>query len=121
MDNIETISHSHNILNSDEKYSKWNTKIENVVSDIYNKSLVYKSLHMEKAQISYDKYSLYMTIVIIISPLAGTISAMGAILDTDNNLFSITASILSFLSGVIISILIPLAIFIVTAILFKNG
>lgn len=104
MDNIETISHSHNILNSDEKYSKWNTKIENVVADIYNKSLLYKSQHMKEAQNSYNKYSFFMIAVIIITPLAGSISVLKIILDSDSYLFSIFSSILSFSAGIIVSV-----------------
>jgi hypothetical protein len=87
------------------KTSKWNKKIEKVVIDIGNKSFKYKSLHLKVAQDSYNKYSLYMSTVIILSPLAGTIGALGAFINIESYIFSITSSLISFICGILVSMI----------------
>ncbi len=90
-------------LNITRKYSKWNDKIENVIVELYNKSLIYKTQHIKQAEKYYDRYSYFMTSVLIISPLAGSISLIKLILQSNNIFFDISVAILSFLTGIIIS------------------
>jgi hypothetical protein len=87
------------------KTSRWNKKIEKVVRDIGNKAFKYKSLHLKVAQKSYSKYSLYMSSVIILSPLAGTIGALGAFVKLEGYIFSITSSLISFICGILVSMI----------------
>lgn len=87
------------------KTTKWNKKIEKVIRDIGNKSFKYKSLHLKVAQDSYNRYSLYMSTVIILSPLAGTIGALGAFINIEGYIFSITSSLISFICGILVSMI----------------
>jgi hypothetical protein len=85
------------------KVTKWNDKIEKVVRDIGNKSIKYKSLHMKISNESYNKYSLYMSSIIILTPLSGTISIISTFFELDSWIYSITSAFLSFITCVLVS------------------
>jgi hypothetical protein len=83
----------------------WNDKLEHVVLDIGESSKAYKIMHITVAQKATKSYSMYMLIGIILGPLSGVISGIGVAVDSENIIFPIIATILSFLSGIIIAII----------------
>lgn len=87
------------------KITKWNKKIEKVVRDIGNKSLKYKSLHLKVAKKANKNYSYYMKSIIILTPLAGTIGAIGASINDYSWIFGITSSIITFISAILVSMI----------------
>lgn len=95
-----------NIQENDDnhKITEWNDKIELVVKDIGEMSTGYKIMHIEVAQKSYKSYKKYMILGIILGPLAGTLSSIGAIIES-SLVIPIIVSIISFLSGIIIAII----------------
>jgi hypothetical protein len=83
--------------------SSWNNNIEKVVKIIEKQSRLYKKMHMEIAISSYNKYSFFMIVGIIISPLSGIITAIGTVVCKDLDdmyIYTITGIILSFLTNI---------------------
>ena len=65
-------------------------------------------MHNEVSMISYERYSNFMLIAILISPLSGVISSIGTLLGDNIQsiyIYSITSTILSFISGILITII----------------
>lgn len=90
------------------RVSSWNTKIEQTIRLIERQCRLYKKMHNEVSMISYERYSNFMLMAIIISPLSGVISSIGTLFEDDLQsmyIYSITSTILSFLSGIIITII----------------
>lgn len=90
------------------KMNNWNSKIEKTVKLIEKQCRIYKKIHNDISIINNDKYSSFMIIAIVITPISGIVTAIGTILS--NNLeqlciYSITSTILSFLSSIFISII----------------
>ena len=84
---------------------KWNSKMEKILKNILKKSNIYKKEHYKLFE-KNDKYFSYLMItVIILTP----IPALSSIVRTFSNdldlLYVITSSLISFISGVILSIL----------------
>jgi hypothetical protein len=86
------------------KNSKWNKKIEKIVIDIGNKSIKYKNLHMKIADDANKTNTVLMTTIIVISPISGTLGALGATMEQYNWAYSITSSLISFISSILVSI-----------------
>jgi hypothetical protein len=84
--------------------SEWNDKIELVVKNIGEMSTGYKIMHIEVAQNSFKSYKKYMMLGIILGPLAGTLSSIGAIIES-NLIIPIIVTVISFLSGIIVAII----------------
>jgi hypothetical protein len=87
-----------------ENITDWNDKIELVVKNIGEMSTGYKIMHIEVAQTSYKSYKKWMLLGIIIGPITGTLSSIGAIIES-NLIIPIIVSIMSFLSGIIVAII----------------
>jgi len=87
--------------------SKWNDNIEKVLKSIQKKCYINTKKH-DKIAVNSDKlYSCLMITSIIITPLSGIITTIGAMVVEDVNYtlyFSIPSTILSFISGMLISI-----------------
>lgn len=88
-----------------KKTTRWNDRLEHVALDIGESSKAFKIMHIEVAQRSARYYSIYMIIGIVIGPLAGVISGIGVAVEDDTAIFSIIATILSFLSGIVVAII----------------
>jgi len=90
------------------KMNNWNSKIEKTVKLIEKQCKIYKKIHDEISIENNSKYSCFMIIAIIITPMSGIITAIGTILSKDFEqlcVYSITSTILSFLSSIFISII----------------
>ena len=86
----------------------WNSKLEQTVKLIEKQCRLYKKMHNEVSMISYERYSNFMLIAILISPLSGVISSIGTLLGDNIQsiyIYSITSTILSFISGILITII----------------
>lgn len=87
---------------------KWNSNIESVIHTIEKQSKLFKKIHIEVSTNEYWKYSMFMNIAIIISPLAGLVTVVGNILCKeleDMIYYNSSAAILSFLTTVIVAII----------------
>lgn len=87
---------------------KWNNNIESIIHTIEKQSKLFKKIHSEVSISAYNKYSFYMNLAIIISPLSGLVSVLGNILGKDlpNIVYYNTSSaILSFFTTVIVAII----------------
>jgi hypothetical protein len=94
------------IIYKDNKHSLWNHHIEEVVKDIGESSKAYKIMHMTEAQNATKIYNLLMITGIVMGPLSGIVSAIGASLNiSDYPSITISQIILGFLSGIFIAIL----------------
>lgn len=83
----------------------WNDKLEQVVLDIGRSSMAYKIMHISVAQLADKQYSRYMLAGIILGPLSGVISGIGVAVDSESITFPIIATILSFISGIVVAII----------------
>ena len=92
-------------MDNTEHKTVWNDKLEHVVLDIGESSKAYKIMHITIAQQASKSYSRYMLVGIILGPLSGVISGIGVVAGSENITFPIFATILSFLSGIIIAII----------------
>ena len=87
---------------------KWNSNIESVIHTIEKQSKLFKKIHIEVSTNEYWKYSMFMNIAIIISPLSGLVTVVGNILCKeieDMIYYNSSAAILSFLTTVIVAII----------------
>jgi hypothetical protein len=89
--------------NSKKKSCEWNDKIEEVVKNIGEMSTGYKIMHIEVAQQNYKSYKKWMLLAIVLGPISGVLSSIGAVINSDI-ILPIIASIFSFLSGIAVSI-----------------
>ena len=98
-----------NLLNSEiEKPNKygWNVKIETVAKRIGEQSRLFKIMHLKVAQKYYRQYFALMITGIVLGPIAGVLSGVGAILDPDRDpTIPLLASCFSFISGIVVAII----------------
>lgn len=85
--------------------TEWNDKLEHVVLDIGFTSMAYKIMHITVAQQATKQYSRYMLAGIVVGPLSGIISGIGVAINSSYVSFQIIATILGFLSGIIVAII----------------
>ena len=88
--------------------NKWNIHLESLILTMEKKSKLFKKIHMEISIDSYWKYSIYMNIATIISPLPGLISVLGTTLSKElSNMvyFNSSSAILSFFNAIIVAII----------------
>lgn len=86
--------------------SSWNDKLENTAKEIGEMSNSYKLMHIEVAQTSYSMYNFYMKLGIVLGPIAGMLSGVGAVAHPDDNvIFPVVVTIVSFLSGIVVAII----------------
>lgn len=87
--------------------SVWNDNLENTAKDIGEQIKGYKLMHMDVAQSNARKYFILMIIGMVIGPLGGTLSTIGAITNpaNENIIIRIIVSILGYISGIIITII----------------
>jgi len=92
-----------------EQYNtKWNYKLERVLKVIEKQCENYKNTHRNISIDCDKKYSRLMLISIVLAPLSGVVSTIGATIDKDiNTMFYYTtvSTILSFTTGIIISMI----------------
>lgn len=88
-----------------KKEIKWNNNLEIIVKNIGEEAMGYKVMHLQSAKKSMNIYNFLMYIGIIIGPLSGFISGFGTIYEPNENVYPILSTILSFLSGILISII----------------
>jgi len=90
------------------KVINWDDKIENNVRDIGEKSKGYKIMHIQSFRKISMKYKLLMYAGMSLGPLAGLLSAIGAIVypPQDEHIeYAISATCTAFISGIIITII----------------
>jgi len=90
------------------KVEKWNSKIEKVVKLIEKQCRLYKKMHNELSISNTEKYSWFMISAIAFTPMSGVILSIGTILGKDLQdmyVYNITSTILSFLSGILITVI----------------
>jgi len=90
------------------KVEKWNSKIEKVVKLIEKQCRLYKKMHNEFSISNSEKYSWFMISAIAFTPISGVVLSIGTILCKDLQdmyIYNITATLLSFLSGILITII----------------
>lgn len=84
----------------------WNSKAEEVVKEIGNDAMAYKIMHLISSYNSLETYNYLMIFGIILGPISGIVSAIGAALNMSNySVIVISEIILGFLSGIIVAIL----------------
>lgn len=85
----------------------WNDKLENAVKDIGETSKGYKLMHIKEAQHSIKIYNRLMIVGIVMGPLAGIISGIGASInvETTDPTIPIIATIFGFISGIAVTII----------------
>lgn len=84
----------------------WNSRLEKVVKNIGNDSMAYKIMHLAESQQAMNTYEYLMITGIILGPISGIVSAIGAALNmSDYSVLVISEIILGFLSGIIVAIL----------------
>lgn len=94
-------------MSDDEEIEiRWNSRLEGVVKNIGNDSMAYKIMHLTESQQAMDTYEYLMLIGIILGPISGLVSAIGAALNmSDYSALVISEIILGFLSGITVAIL----------------
>ena len=91
-------------MNPTFNQSNWNQRIEKVVMEIKDQSKLYKTIHTEHAECLSTLYNRCMMVAIFLSPLATTISGIGIIIFPEETYtLTITSTLLTFLSGILIS------------------
>jgi len=84
--------------------SNWNQRIEKVIKDLEGQSKLYKIIHIDKAETFSSVYNRCMMFAMVFSPLATTLSGIGIIIFPDESyIFTISSTLLTFLSGLLIS------------------
>ena len=83
---------------SHDKTSQWNNASEIAMKNIGSTCVLYKQKHLETARFCNTMHTLLTYLGIILGPLAGLLSALSI-----ND--SISISIISFISGLIVSII----------------
>ena len=88
-----------------DKEYLWNEKIEKAALNIGETSKGYKLMHIHAAQIATKLYTRLMFSGIVIGPLAGVLSGIGAALNPEKDpIIPIIVIILGFLSGIVVAI-----------------
>lgn len=91
-------------MNPHFSQSHWNQRIEKVVKDIEGQSKLYKIIHIEKSHQFSTIYNRCMMFAMFFNPLATTLSGIGMIIFPDESyLLTISSTLLTFLSGLLIS------------------
>ena len=85
---------------------EWNDKLEMAAKDIGETSKSYKLMHIQEAQLADKTYNRLMIIGIIMGPLSGITSGIGATINTGTEpIIPIIAAIFGFISGIIVAII----------------
>jgi hypothetical protein len=87
-----------------EKKSGWNSDIEEYIGKISDVCMKYKRRHVEKASKYLSRYNGIMYSSILLSPLVGMLSAININI-RDNTIIPIIILCISFLNGILISII----------------
>ena len=87
-----------------EKKSGWTVEIENYIGKISEVCIKYKRLHIQKATKYLSRYNGIMYSSILLSPLVGMLSAININI-RDNTIIPIVILSISFLNGILISII----------------
>lgn len=88
--------------------SMWNEKLEQAVKNIGESAQSYKHMHVKIAQKTSREYFYLMLIGMLIGPLGGTLSAIGASFNSEPNkdiIIPIITTILGYVSGVVVAII----------------
>ena len=87
--------------------TEWNNKLEKVLKVIQKQCENYKNTHQNIALDCENKYSRLMLTSIILAPLSGIISSIGAAVDKDITMFYYTtvSTVLSFATSILVSII----------------
>lgn len=84
----------------------WNSRLESVVKNIGEDSMAYKIMHLHESHNAIRLYTSLMLGGIVLGPMAGIISAIGASMNmSDYPGFVISEILLGFLSGIVVAIL----------------
>lgn len=99
-------SHDNKSQDTTNNNISWNSRIETSVKEIGEKSKGYKIMHIQSARKISMKYNLLMYSGIILGPLAGFLSGIGAILHPPEGPieFPIAATCAGFLAGIVVAI-----------------
>ena len=104
----ETYSNSEqhkNIQDNEYPDITWNSKIEKDVKEIGEKSKGYKIMHVKESRVMSQRHRLLMYSGIVLGPIAGLLSGIGAILNPDAPVkFPIASACVAFISGIVIAI-----------------
>jgi hypothetical protein len=95
-------------MTKEQSNTKWNGKLEKVLKVIEKQCENYKNTHQNISIDCEKKYSLLMLSSIILAPLSGIVSTIGATADRDiNTMFYYTtvSTVLSFATGIIVSVI----------------
>ena len=92
-------------MNHKNVHLNWNHKFENIIQDIYRKIVRCKLEHGKIARSSYNSYHFYTMIIIIITPISGLISCIGASLGAEEHILLITSSVINIITGILMSII----------------
>tara|TARA_Y100000385_G_scaffold131818_1_gene137091 strand:- start:4074 stop:4886 length:813 start_codon:yes stop_codon:yes gene_type:complete len=88
------------------KIVPWNKNLEEVAKDIGESATAYKIMHISQSQNALATYTYLMLAGIVLGPLSGIVSAIGAaLLISDLPLIVISEIVLGFLSGIVVAIL----------------
>ena len=85
----------------------WNNNIEKVLKNIENKCAIHSAKHDKISTDSEKIYSGLMISSIVISPLSGIVNSVGSMVTENIEVlfyFTMSATVLSFLTGILISI-----------------
>ena len=87
--------------------TKWNNKLEKVLKVIAKQCENYKNTHQNIALDCEKKYSNLMLTSIIIAPLSGIVSTIGAAVDKDTTMFYYTtvSTVISFATSILVSVI----------------
>jgi hypothetical protein len=83
----------------------WSKSIEKDVKDIGEKSKGYKIMHIQESRKMSKTYKLLMYTGIILGPISGLLSGIGATLNPDEHVtFPIISGFVAFISGIVVAI-----------------
>jgi hypothetical protein len=89
----------------EDSKASWNDKLEVAVKEIGEQSQSYKFMHIMAARSAQNMYIILMMFGIILGPLAGALSGIGAALNPEADpTIPIISALLSSVSGIIIAI-----------------
>jgi hypothetical protein len=92
----------------EEVNTKWNSKLEKVLKVIEKQCENYKNTHQNIALDCDKKYSVLMLTSIILAPLSGIISTIGAAVDKEDIsmfYYTTTSTIISFATSILVSVI----------------
>ena len=94
-----------NINAEDLKILKWSDVIERNVSSIAQKAIGYKIMHLQSARKSSQIYTVIMYIAIVVGPVSGLLSSIGAFLHPETAIiWPLSSTIFAFVSGIIVAV-----------------